>query len=199
MNDIRKRKTNKVIAMDIKAHVEDVLIKMRENDAEIVEIYKTGSQLTRRDPHDYDYEIICRNFKQRFKIIQHKENDYTYDMFIIDEKALEYQLDFNDEYYTQYRLKLFNYLFAIRESIYGHYNNGWNMLDHREEYEQYVIKIYDINNSKVNPNTVKNGKFYIHYYMILKLFENNSLELTDEIIENANALYSNENCQHLID
>jgi len=105
--------------MDIVSFVEDWFIKMRENDATILEIYKAGSQLFRDDPHDLDFEVICENLKQRFVFKQTVENGIHYDVVMIDKKALEAQLDFNNPWYTTNRLKLFNYLFTARETIYG--------------------------------------------------------------------------------
>ena len=52
--------------MDIKKHVEDILIRIGAVDATILEIHKTGSQLFISNSTDLDYVVICSNFKNYY-------------------------------------------------------------------------------------------------------------------------------------
>lgn len=177
--------------MDIISFVEEWFVKMRETNAVILEVYKTGSQLFRDDPHDLDFEVICENLDQRFVFKQTKENGICYDIVIIDKRALEAQLDFNNKYYTERRLKFFNYLFAIRETIYGDANITWNMLEYKKAYLTYLSERFEEDSTRSGMRgSYRRGKFYVHYYIPLKIYENNSLEITTEMSAGIKVLYA---------
>lgn len=185
--------------MNIKNFVEDWFIKMREDNAVVLEIYETGSQLLRDDPHDLDFEVICENFKQRFAIRQIEENGLIYDIMIIDRLALIEQLDFNSLHYVQNRLKMFNYMFAIRNTQFGASGIEWDMLEHESVYKSYLLETFVASKERTNIKTgYRRGKFYVHYYMVLKIYENNSIELTPDILSDVRKLYANTEDAHLV-
>lgn len=177
--------------MNIKTYVEELLIEQKETSAVIVEISKTGSQLFKNKPHDLDYIVICSGFEQRAHRANYKEDGITYDLFIFDTTAIDAQLDFNDLYYINTAIKKYNYFNVVKEVIYGGYDHGWDMLAHEEEYKAFIKNAYD--NSKVTlvRNTpYKYSKYYVHYYIILKIYENQSIELTSEMLADIEKLYN---------
>lgn len=172
---------------DIKSIVTKVLSEWQE-DAIILEIAKTGSQINRDDPGDLDYLIICDGFGQRAR--KHIENidGVTYDLMFRDVKALNAQHDFEDTGYIHEGHKLFNYCYPIRETVYGGFESGWNMLDHQEEYLAYARKRYDasVGKMKVKSNYTKQ---FVHYYIILKIYLNQEVKVTDAMKKDVQTLY----------
>jgi len=175
--------------MDIKAIAEDILLKEREGDAIILEICETGSQLFTDRDNDYDYMIICKNYMQRYRRTHIEDSDKQLDLIFMDEKAVQSLLDFNDLHYVKQNVKIYNYFLepTIRKTIYGSFDIDWNMLEHEEEYLSHIKDSYS--QLKKYPNRWKIGKSFVHYYIILKIFENNKVEITDKMYEDIELLY----------
>jgi len=177
--------------MDIKTYVEELLIKQREDRAVILEIYKTGSQLLRSDPNDLDFQVVCSGYSQRFTYNKVEIDGVHHDLFIIDREALIRELTFGNDKYITADLKLWNYFHAIRESVYGNCNVGYDMLKYKEAYLAYIKEHYTKRISSGRPIASTYGKIYVHYYMVLKIYENNNTAITDEMRAELELLYSN--------
>ena len=165
------------------------LLALQDEDAEIIEIFKTGSQLFRDNPRDIDYVIVCNNYEQRRRRILFEENNIKYDFLFLSPEAIQAQLDFNNLYYLSSNNKLFNYLFIIKETVYGNYNVNWNMLNYKNDYLSYAKEKYTetVGKAKIKKSF---GKSFVHYYIILKMFENNSTEITNQMRDDIQKLYS---------
>lgn len=174
--------------MDIKKYVEQELIEEEEFNTTILEIAKTGSQIFRDNPVDLDYVIILDGYPQRHRKVVENIDGVVYDIILIDKEAVQAQLDFNRTGYIHEGHKLFNYCYPIREPIYGHYNIDWNMLDHEDEYIQYLYKRYARTLKKLKVKT-KFTKMFVHYYIPLKIFGNQKVEITDEMRKDIIKLY----------
>lgn len=111
--------------MNIKEIAEKLLIEQKEVNAIILEIFQTGSNVfgVQREKDD-DYVIICENYGQRKRRELVIENDIKYDILIMDKKAIEASLDFDDYVYIQNDVKLFSYFYdvSIRKTVYGNSN-----------------------------------------------------------------------------
>ena len=119
----------------------------------------------------------------------HKEIEgYKYDFIIIDKSILAKQINLDDRTLAV-EMKLFNYLFIVKETIYGSYDLNWNMLEYREKYLSILKEIYVNTIGKLIVKT-KFTKLYTHYYLIISMFENNSTEVTAEMLENVKILYA---------
>ena len=185
--------------MDIKTYVEELLIEQGELFTTILEISKTGSQLFNDDPNDLDFMIVCEGHSQMKTKVNVDVDGVHYDLFIYDKEALLGRLDFNDTTLPTH-LKLYNYFQELREVVYGEYHTGWNMLDHEVDYKKYILDKYTKLNIEVPTAKRRHGKNYVHEYIILKIYENQSILLTEEIINNVKLLYSNgEECYPVID
>jgi hypothetical protein len=185
--------------MNIKSIAEDILLKEREEDAVILEIFETGSQLFVDRDTDYDYIVVCKDYMQRYRRTRVEDNGKKLDIVFIDEKAVHARLDFNDLHYLKLNEKIYNYFFEsnIRKTVYGSFDIDWNMLEHKEEYLSYIKKTYL--SLKKHPNSRIIGKSFVHYYIILKIFENNKIEITEQMTEDIELLYSgSQECESII-
>lgn len=175
--------------MEIYDIVKQILIKQNELTATVLEIFKTGSQLFVSNPHDLDFVAVCTGYKTG-RTRQHEEYDgVVYDIIIIDKKFVTAQLNFDDELLGN-SMKLFNYMFHkdIRETVYGYYNIRYDLLRHKDRYLSYLKERYKTSVGRLK-NKTNFTKMFVHYYIILKLFENNSTAITKEIRDNAQVLY----------
>lgn len=172
--------------MDLKVEVEKILAEQSE-EAKILEIYSTGSQIFRDTPSDLDYVVICEGYSQRRRQVVLRL-DKTYDIMIYDKKAMLKQLDFNDSNYVEERFKLYNYFVCFRDTMYGNWDLDWNILDYEEDYRKYLWFSYDRTISRLI-NKVPHGKLFVHYYIPLKIFKNKKVEITEEMKQDILKLY----------
>jgi len=185
--------------MDIKKYIEEKLIEQNELQAVILEISKTGSQLFNDTPNDLDYRIVCENYSKMHTKIDADIDGVHYDFFIFDKEELNARLDFNDITILQPSVKLYNYFQEIREIVYGLYHTGWSMFEYEVEYKQYILNMYNEHNIASPPKPYRSGKYYAHYYIILKIYENQNTTLTNEMINDVKLLYKNtEECHSII-
>lgn len=175
--------------MTIVEWAREELIKQQEFDAEILEVFATGSQILKKNPNDLDFIVIAEDFYQRRRKVIFEDNGINFDVTFVDIKAVKAQLDLNENYYTTYP-NIFNYFYNIRDTIYGGVDLGWNILDYKEDYFNYLKSSYKEQTSKILYKW-KHGKVFVHYYIPLKMFENNSTELTAEMKADIEKLYSN--------
>ena len=187
--------------MLIKEIVDEILKEQKETNAEILEIFKTGSQVLSSTNGDKDFVVICKNYtKNRTKQIVNRDN-INHDIIIIDEKTMYSCLDFNDTSLVHKDVKFFNYFFEknIRETVYGGIDIKWNMLEHKEEYLKYIKEKYNrIRLLNIN-NVWKIGKVFVHYYIVLNILKNNKVEITPQMKFDIDLFYSkNPNAEALI-
>jgi hypothetical protein len=179
--------------MTLKEIAEDILLKEKELESTILEIFETGSQLFVEKNNDLDYVVVCKNYKQRRKKTVLQINNITYDILFIDELAVYAALNFDELYYVNKEIKIFNYFYEknIRKTIYGNFDIQWNMLDHKEKYLAYIKDRY-INKSQmlIHKNRWKLGKAFIPYYIILSIYKNNKVEITDVMLKDIKQLYN---------
>jgi hypothetical protein len=178
--------------MNIKKIAEKLLIEQKEDNAVILEIFQTGSNVFDVErKKDDDYVVICENYGQRKRREIIIENDIKYDILIMDKKAVEASLDFDDYIYIQNDIKLFSYFYdvSIRKTIYGNSNLNWSMLDHKVKYIDYIKNRFASTKYHMLPEIWKFGKHLVHYYVVLKIYENNKAELTDQMLLDIKALY----------
>jgi hypothetical protein len=179
--------------MTIKEIAEETLLKEKELEALILEIFETGSQLFVNRDTDLDYVVICKNYKQRRKKSVIQIDGKTYDILFIDEIAVAAVLNFDELYYVNKEVKIFNYYFEknIRKTIYGNFDIQWNMLEHKEKYLAYIKDRY-INKSQMlrHTNRWKIGKSFVSYYIILNIYKNNKVEITESMLNDIKQLYS---------
>lgn len=187
--------------MVIKEIVDKILEEQKETNAEILEIFKTGSQVLTSINGDKDFVVVCKNYtKNRTKQIVNRDN-VNYDIIIIDEKAMYSCLDFNDTSLVHKDVKFFNYFFEknIRETVYGGIDIKWSMLEHKQEYLNYIKERYKRFPSLKLNNVWKIGKVFVHYYIILTILKNNKVEITPDMKFDINLFYSkNPNAEALI-
>lgn len=169
-----------------------MLVSQKETEATILEIFVTGSRVFLERNTDQDFVAICRNYKQRRTRRSFERGGIVYDIVIIDETAVSASFDFSDLFYVPKEIKFFNYMFDknIRKTVYGGVELNWSMLDHKQE---YLAFIKDRFNNKSNLGILKDpwrmGKSFVHYYTILKIYENNKVEITEEMLNNITLLY----------
>lgn len=172
----------------IKEMFEEVL--QEENSkAIILEIYKTGSQIFKDDPNDLDYVAICRGYTPMYSR-RHKDVDgKTYDLIIKDEQEILKSLSFSKDNEGIFGTVLYNYFICFRDTVYGSWDFEWDMLNHKEKYLQYLNQTY-FNSIGKRINRNKLTKAWVHYYIVLKIYENQSIEITDEMKTDINILYN---------
>lgn len=187
--------------MNIKEIAEKLLIEQKEVNAIILEIFQTGSNVfgVQREKDD-DYVIICENYGQRKRRELVIENDIKYDILIMDKKAIEASLDFDDYVYIQNDVKLFSYFYdvSIRKTVYGNSNLNWSMLNHKTKYIDYIKTRFASTKYHLLLDPWKFGKHLVHYYVVLKIYENNKAELTEEMLLDIKTLYSATEAAHPI-
>jgi hypothetical protein len=181
---------------------EEILARQEETNASIIEIFKTGSQTFLNRETDSDFVVVCRGYVQRMSRNKIEYEGKKYDFFIYDEKAYIKSLDFSSSgnYFEREKEdKLYNYFSDsnIKQIVYGSSSLQWSMMDHKEE---YITHIRDMFNSRRDPigrptyhfiiDPWMVGKLFVHYYVILKIYENNSAEITPNIIRDVSLLYS---------
>lgn len=188
--------------IDIKKLFEDIFQEQGYNDVEIKEIFKTGSQIFHRYPNDLDFVAICSNYPKRYfrKVII--IDNVKYDLIIRDE-LLIYELlsfdtsgnktdGFND-------VLLHNYFYCFRDVVYGNWDFTWNIFSYEDEYKRYLrLKYKNTVGKRIKREKLTKG--WVHFYIILKIFSNKSLEITDEMSKDILNLYkSNGDVGKIID
>lgn len=186
--------------MEIKQLVENILKDQQEEGAEILEIFKTGSQIFINNPKDLDYVAVCKNYtKKRTKTLIKNEEKW-HDIIIIDEQALKSVLDFNDKETMPKDLKFFNYFFEknIRQTVYGGVELGWSMLEHKKEYLDVLKEKFNRFKYKDVKNVWKIGKIFVHYYVVYYMIKNNKVEITEKMKADIEKIYSGSPASELI-
>lgn len=179
--------------MEIKQLVEKILKDQEQTEVEILEIFKTGSQIFIDNPKDLDYVAICKNYSKKRTKTLIKDETVWHDIIIIDIEALKTILDFNDKETMPKDLKFFNYFFEkdIRQTVYGGVDLNWSMLDHKQAYLDVLKDKFNRFRYKDVKNVWKIGKIFVHYYVAYHIIKNEKVELTEQMRKDIKTLYGN--------
>lgn len=188
--------------MDIKKIVNDFL-QENQYDIEIIEIFETGSKFLGYEmPLDVDVVIIGKNVVDFFLMGQmrfKKEiDDITYDLVFIDEKLAKKRLNF--EFIMPYEKNqiLYNYFYSFRKKIYGDSKLNFDFFNEKNRYMPFMKDLFQETIGKANDKW-KIGKSFVHYYLILKFYENESFDIDNKMKEDIAKLYSGlEDCSDII-
>ena len=179
--------------MIVKEMVEELFVKQREQ-ATVTEIFATGSQTFTERETDKDFVVICKGYVQRYFVYKKEVDGVKYDIFIFDEEAAKALLDFNDLFYIMRARKIYNYFWdkAIKKVVYGSWDYEWNMLEHKNDYLAYLKTHYENTGYSDIPLERLHylGNQFVHYYVVLSIYENNIVEITQKMKEDIALLYS---------
>jgi hypothetical protein len=180
---------------------EAILARQEETNASILEIFKTGSQVFLNRDKDKDFVVVCTGYGQRMSRNKIEHEGKKYDFYIYDEEALARSLDFSSSgsyFEREMEEKLYNYFrdSNIKQTVYGSPSIQWSMMDHREKYISHIRDMFNSRRDPVGRPTYHFitdpwmvGKIFVHYYVILRMYENNSAEITPDIIRDVSLLY----------
>lgn len=158
----------------------------------VLAIIKVGSQLYYDNPADLDYLCIVKEPtpKKEFLEIGNK----TVDLLILNEIDYSNKINLTE---TLPKHCLFNYQLTFSKTVYKKDNYNLVLFDMFDK--NIKIKYLDILKPHYQ-NTLGRaiydpilGKFYVHYYLILKMYEQNSAELAKEIIDDIISLRKSDN------
>jgi len=189
--------------MEIKEIAENILQEQQETSASILEIFMTGSNVFSMNRNvDNDYVVICENYGQRKRRTFITIDDAKYDILIMDINAVKASLDFDDNDYIPQDIKLYSYFYdtAIRKTVYGQSDLDWSMLNFKTKYLNYIKNFYKEKKYDSVKEPWKYGKKFVHFYVVLKIFENNKPEITEDMLINIKKLYdSTEDSKEIIE
>ena len=189
--------------MEIKEIAENILQEQQETRASILEIFMTGSNVFSMNRNvDNDYVVICENYGQRKRRTFITIDDAKYDILIMDINAVKASLDFDDNDYIPQDIKLYSYFYdtAIRKTVYGQSDLDWSMLNFKTKYLNYIKNFYKEKKYDSVKEPWKYGKKFVHFYVVLKIFENNKPEITEDMLINIKKLYdSTEDSKEIIE
>jgi hypothetical protein len=189
--------------MEIKEIAETILQEQQETSASILEIFMTGSNVFSMNRNvDNDYVVICENYGQRKRRTFITIDDVKYDILIMDINAVKASLDFDDNDYIPQDIKLYSYFYdtAIRKTVYGQSDLDWSMLNFKTKYLNYIKNFYKEKKYDSVKEPWKYGKKFVHFYVVLKIFENNKPEITEDMLINIKKLYdSTEDSKEIIE
>lgn len=178
---------------DIKQIIEEILIYHKMPYTKIKTIIKTGSQIIRENPNDLDFVVVVEGLHtdqvKRSRVLP----DVTYDVRFMTESFYNKALLFESDYYY---ISKFNF-FKDKNVIEIIYNDGDNINTFdmfkegvKEKYLELLINDYNnVVNSVINPET-NYSKWYVYAYIILKMYDNESSVITEEMKSNSNKIYN---------
>lgn len=177
---------------NIKQIIEEMLVYHKMPYTKIKTIIKTGSQKLRDNPQDLDFVVIVEGlYTERVKRVRMLP-DVTYDVIFMTEsfynKALLFELE--------YKLCKFNF-FLDKDVIEIIYNDGDNINTFdmfkegiKEKYLDLLINDHNtVVNNIINPE-INYSKWYVYAYVILKMYDNESSIITEEMKSNSNKIYN---------
>lgn len=173
----------------IKTLYDNLLQKLNISNYTILEIFKTGSQLFRNNPNDLDFVAVLDVFENKYYREPITHENKKYDLIIIDyeeyKKKLTSPMIFTEVY------KLYNYLYCdyFKQIIYGGIDFEYNLLDYKNEYLFFLKDLY-VNSIGKSINKINFGKVFVHYYILLTIFDKNDISLTEEERQNVVKLYN---------
>ena len=167
------------------------LIKNKYEQLNIISIYKIGSQCFCENCKDKDYKVIVDNAQKDRMIIYDKENDL--DILIYSKEYFEKTINF--EITTRETLFIINDIFKPTQTIYGDNSLNFKLLENADKYKNYLrerlLPFFSKNASWQNHKNVCAKKFWCAIWGLM-IIENNSYEITDEMLEIANKCHNYE-------
>lgn len=153
----------------------------------IESINKTGSQLITTQSNDMDFRVIVSEDIQMKKIY---DPITKINIFIHSKKEFQNMCDFNVPINTKFFAYMLDQTFRKygENNLLGENTCKFKLLENAEKYKQMVeekVRIY----TRTNTSLVKRGICHKHLWWIilaLMMIENNSLDITDEMLEIAN-------------
>ena len=179
--------------MEIKQIVDNFLLEKNYN-LNILEIFKTGSNVYKKSAtQDFDIVTIVDNLVEELSVEHIRQkitiNEIKYDLLFIDKRTAEKRLSLEYDNDYEKSMLLFNYFYPFREIEFGNSNLAFNMFLQKEKYLKIVKEIYN-NSIRKALDKWKIGKFFVHYYVILKFYENNNTIVTEDMLKDISLLYS---------
>lgn len=179
--------------MEIKQIVDNFLLE-KSYSLNILEIFKTGSSILKKEgSKDFDVIVIVDNLVEEISKVYFREkttvNEVVYDLIFMDKTTLNKRMNLEYENDYEKSLLLFNYFHAFKEVEFGSSTQEFNMFLNKEAYLKIVKEIYVSSIGKAF-DKYRIGKFFVHYYVILKFYEHNNTIITDDMIKDINLLYS---------
>jgi hypothetical protein len=174
--------------------INNILEKENIQDSNVLEITNIGSRLlNKQNPGDMDYFITVNNlfeksFRSHFKI--KKE---SLDLFFGDYNLLKDRLELNKmKEFDKFNI-LYNYAYSpgIKNIVYGDSGLTFDFFGHKTKYIDIVKELYhsSIGRRPYSLGKYKLGKIFSHYYVIVKFYDNNTLEITTEMQSDLDRLY----------
>lgn len=169
--------------------MKDLIIKLiteKYGDLGIFSIYKTGSQLICNNCNDYDYKIIVEN--NECDVRSFFNGKHRINVIIYSKEYYEKLLNF--EIITRHTIYLIENLFKPNNTIYGDRTNEIKLLENADKYKQCVIQ--NFNKFIANEKSLVCNKHLWWIIWSLMMIENNSYEITDEMLDIANKCHNYE-------
>lgn len=152
------------------------LINKKYGNLNIISIYKTGSQLICENCNDYDYKIIVENNEENVRSFfngKHRIN-----VIIYSKEYYEKLLNF--EIIARHTIYLIENLFKPDSVIYGDDTNKIKLLENSENYRQCIKQNLHKFISSASSTVCNKHLWWIIWGLMM--LENNSYEITDEML-----------------
>lgn len=155
---------------------------------ELVLITKIGSSLFYDKPQDLDYFCVSANREKADRIKIESENGVL-DLLILTPVELMNKLNFIDTYQAH---SLYNYQLAKPEVLYKDDTfilEPFDMLNPniKDLYLNSITEYYK-GTLGLSIHKHRHSKMYTHYYLILKMYEDNTVEFTPEMVQTVKQL-----------
>ena len=167
------------------------MIQAKYGNLTIESINKTGSQLITTQYNDLDFRVIVSEDIQMKKIY---DPITKINIFIHSKKEFQNMCDFNVPINAKFFAYMLDQTFRKYEenNLLGESTCKFKLLENAEKYKQMVeekVRIY----TRTNTSLVKRGICHKRLWWIilaLMMIENNSLDITDEMLEIANKCHN---------
>lgn len=171
--------------------IKSLLEERGETNFDILRISITGSAIFKgleNIDHDLDIRVICDTLSKDFIKLYYKDENYQYDIMVYTITLYKDNLEFKHEH----AMILYNYFHYLDFILFNKVEINWDIFDYEKEYMSFLknklLKSSLFNTEK--PIKWVGEKNFVHYYVILKFFENHSIELTEEIKRDVLKMYN---------
>ena len=179
--------------MDINKLKDFIKSKINE-EPNIISIYKTGSNLFCDCCNDYDYTVVINNNFEtnNIKYLKYFDTETNEDYFIWSKNEYDKMLNFETSILSN--LFIIADLFKENNTLYGSNKTELNLLNKQNEYVNMLKKV--LPKSLLNPRVKwNNSDQYCHkllWWVVLglKFIEQNSYNITDEMIDIINKCHN---------
>lgn len=157
------------------------------HDIDIVFIVRVGSKALLGHGEDEDVLVCCMGYPKDYERVKLVDGDETYDVLFANDVFLYKAFDYTNQDSKVKSFRLYNYFHAISDKVYGE-PLEYNMLLQKDDYLRFIKEHYSDRYSMDRLNS-RMGKMFVHYYTILKIFENDKIEITQEMKDDIEILY----------